>query len=173
MYSLVEIISTGTSQMHRIPPVNNKFDVMCYCTFMCMRKVEEGGITGQRRISDHWVWGLGRKDRAWNLRAPGLTIICMLSTLCPVQGFSQPCLHLHSYLFCSCSSPHTDCLHSHDFVLSGPVSTAAAPGYSFTKDPTTPTQRRWINAAFKLAWSSTVLNSRTLHFCYQVASVML
>ena len=40
------------------------------------------------------VCGLGRPDRAWNLRATELTVICMLST-----SDSRSCLHLHTVVY--------------------------------------------------------------------------
>lgn len=70
----------------------------------------------QRSLASVRFWG---GQRAWNLRAPELTVICMLSTLRSVQGLSLSVLFTlaHSYLFCSNSSPRTGCKLSHDFLF--------------------------------------------------------
>lgn len=119
------------------------------------------------------LWGLGSTDGAWNLRATGLTIICMLSTLHPVQGLSQSCLHLHSYLFCSNSSPHTGSLHSHDFLLSGPVALQQHLGTPSPRIP--PPQHTGEESKLHLNGHKVpqLQTAKPMHFCHQVTCVML
>lgn len=136
-------------------------------------KIEKGGIITQRRIRDHRECAiLGWRDRAWNLRATGLTVICILSTQWPSQGlFSVLFTFAHSHLFCSNSSPHTGCLHGHDLLPTGPVALQQQPGSPLPR--ITPQPRGWLKTASKRAQSTATSHSRAMHLCQQATSVML
>lgn len=89
-----------------------------------MSRDKRGGWNNYEKEGLLGVCGLGRRDTAWNLRATGLPVICMLSTLRPVQGLSWSCLHsAHSYSLCLYSRPHSRRLYAHSrgSPLSGPV----------------------------------------------------
>lgn len=101
---------------HRVPSLQKGNIIhiwICYVVFTlnCQLKhqfvcccepvnVDDVAGTGQRQIKNHWEGTMVEgTDRAWNPRGTELTVIGMLSTLQPVRGLSQSCLHVRTVIY--------------------------------------------------------------------------